>query len=289
MFACISRRRPRRHRFAGPSWRHLRARWRAPAGFLIVAVLISACGNGALRGPSPSPRTSATGSSSSISAANPRPSATGNAAISSPSAAAVLPTSPATTRQQSYSYSLPYGDTGYAQPDEAIYSKLLNGDCASAQENLDKNWWRLGIGGPREVVMMQVAIDLCRNDRSAADDLFTIAEARYGQAGLGYDVWSCNIYRAARSYLRQVPLESPKTACTKKEHIPLWPGNRYFPSEPVQACEDPRFGTGTCAGPAPSVTPTTPLPSPPTAPAGSSSPAPATSAPARSMSASSTS
>lgn len=288
MFAQISHRCLKRHLSADPGCCHCRSRLLALVGLLIVAMLISACGTGAFRRPSPSPRASATGSASSLSPSDLGASAAGGAAIRSSANPTVSLAPRASTGRHTYTYSLPYGDTSYAQDDEVVYSHLLGGDCAAAQNVLDQRWWELGIGGPREVVMMQVAIDLCRKNDSAARRLFDVAAKRYGRVGLSQDVWSCNIYRAAGSYLWQIPPNSRELACLKGD-VPLWPGNSYFPSQPVRACEDPRFGTGKCAGPAPSVMPSTPIPSSPSAPAGSGSPTPATETPISSSSASTTS
>jgi hypothetical protein len=265
---------------SAPSCCHCRRRVLTPMVFLIVVMLMTGCGTGAFHGPSAGHRHPAT--------ASPKASAAGRASMRSPSNPTVSPTRSSPVRRMAYSYSLPYGDTGYAQDDEIVYGMLLHGQCAAAQKKLDQSWFRLGIGGPREVVMMQVAIEMCGKNDSAAHHFFDIAKMRYGWSGLSLDVWSCNIYRATESFWLQIPQNSTKLMCPGGE-IPLWPGNRPFPSQLGRACEDPRFGPGRCVGPAPSVRPTTPIPSPSSAPTESGSPTSAANTPISSRSASTTS
>ncbi len=276
MFALTAPRHPEPDLYAVPRGRHDRPRVLVSMVFLTAGMLIAGCGTGAFRGPSAEHR-----QPGSASARPPGGTATGRA----PGRPQEASPAPPAARQVTYGYHLPYGDTSYAQPDEIIYGMLLAGNCASAQQNLDRDWWDLGMGGPREVLMMQVAIEMCRKNEPAARHFFNIAQTRYGWAGLGLpeDRWSRNIYRAVESFWRQIPQDSPELIFPGGE-IPMWPGGGHFPSRPVRACEDPRFGTGKCAGPAPSVTPDTPAPSAPSTPTESGSPTPSTSISSRSAS-----
>jgi hypothetical protein len=138
---------------------------------------------------------------------------------------------------------------------------LLRGDCASAQKYLNQTWYRLGTGGPRTVLMLQAAIEMCRGNDSAARHFVQLAHTRYGWSGLAKDEYSCNIYRATGSVWQQVPQSSLN--CPGGE-IPLWPGNRMFPEN--RPCEDPRFGTGECPSTAPSTEPGTLTPTTPSTP-----------------------
>jgi hypothetical protein len=269
MFASTAPRHPEADLCAVFRGHHGRPRVLVPMVFLMAGMLIAGCGSGAFRGPSVEHR-----QPGSASARPPGGTAAGRGPVRSQEASPA----PAAARQVTYGYHLPYGDTGYAQDDEIIYGMLLAGRCADAQGQLNRSWFRLGVGGPREVLMMQVAIEMCRKNDQEARHFFNIAETRYGWAGLGLpqDIWSRNIYRAVESFWRQIPQNSPELTFPGGK-IPPWPGGGYFPSQPVRACEDPRFGTGKCAGPAPSVTPATPAPSSPSTPAESGSPTPAAS------------
>ena len=278
MFASTAPRHPEAELSAVPRGHHDRPRVLVPMLYLMAGMLIAGCGTGAFRGPSAEHR-----QPGSASARPPGGTATGRAPVRSQEASSAPPAA----RQVTYGYHLPYGDTSYAQPDEIIYGMLLADRCTDAQKNLDDNWFQLGVGGPREVLMMQVAIEMCRKNDPAARHFFNIAQTRYGWAGLGLpqDIWSRNIYRAVESFWRQIPQNSPELTFPGGK-IPLWPGGDYFPSRPVRACEDPRFGTGKCAGPAPAVTPATPAPSSPSTPPESGSPTPAASTSISSRSAS---
>lgn len=278
MFASTVPRHLEADRCAVPRGRHGRPRVLVPMVFLMAGMLIAGCGTGAFRGPSAEHR-----QPGSASARAPGGTATGRASARSQEASPAPPAA----RQVTYGYHLPYGDTSYAQPDEIIYGMLLAGNCASAQQNLDRDWWDLGMGGPREVLMMQVAIEMCRKNEPAARHFFNIAQTRYGWAGLGLpqDKWSRNIYRAVESFWRQIPQNSPELTFPGGE-IPPFPGNGIMLGPNHRNCEDPRLGARTCVGSAPSVTPTTPTSSPPSTPTESGSPTPAASTSTSSRSAS---
>lgn len=210
---------------------------------LLMAVSLTAgCGSGAFRAPSGRP-----------------------GATNSPSLAG-SPTPSGSAKGKTYTYSLPVGDTPNAQDDAVVYMYLLRGDCAFAQKYLDQTWYRLSMQGPRQVLMLQAGIEMCRRNDSAARSFVQIAETRYGWSGLAHDEWSCNIYRATGSMWLQVPQSS--LSCPGGQ-IPLWPGNSQFSSG--RPCEDPRVGTGECPSAPPSITPTTPPPTTPTTPTESSS------------------
>lgn len=163
--------------------------------------------------------------------------------------------------QGPYTYSLPAGDTANAEGDAFVYMYLLRGGCAFAQKYLDQTWYRLGTGGPRAVLMLQAAIEMCQGNDSAARHLVQTAYARYGWSGLVKDKYSCNIYRATGSVWQQVPQSSLE--CPGGD-IPLWPGNQMFPGN--RPCEDPRIGTGECPSTAPSTEPATSIPATTTTP-----------------------
>lgn len=225
---------------AGLVHRRCQRRVLTAVALLTAASLAAGCGTGAFRPPSSHRPTSSTSAGS--------------------------PTAEPTIKQRAYTYSLPIGDTSNAQDDGVVYMYLLRGDCAFAQRYLNQTWYRLGTGGPRTVVMLQAAIEMCRGNDSAARHFAQIAETRYGWSGLARDQYSCNIYRATGSVWRQVPQSSLN--CPGGE-IPLWPGNRMFPGN--RACEDPRTGTGECPGETPSTEPATPAPTPPATPSESGS------------------
>jgi hypothetical protein len=262
-------------------------RWCQPcvvtaAVLLTAASLAAGCGTGALRGPAkdhPKP-----GVTSSSSAESPTASATDKKPVTTSPGLTQPPSDSAAGRKLTYTYSLPIGDTANAQDDAVVYMYLLRGDCAFAQYYLNRNWYRLGTGGPRTVLMLQAAIEMCRGNDSAARHFVQIAETRYGWSGLARDRYSCNIYRATGSVWQQVPQSSLN--CPGGD-IPLWPGNRTFPSN--RACEDPRTGTGKCPSKTASTEPATPTSTPPSTPTESSPATPTTKATLPSTSASATS
>lgn len=223
---------------------------------LMIVSLGAGCGTPALRGPSAERARPAT---SPNVAGSPTAPGTGNRPGTTSSSSA----GPSSAEPQgvSYAYRLPVGDTPNAQDDAVVYMYLLRGNCAFAQKYLNQNWYRLGTGGPRTVLMLQAGVEMCRGNGSAARYFVQLAATRYGWAGLAKDEWSCNIYRATGSAWQQVPQSS--LTCPSGD-IPLWPGNRMFPSN--RPCEDPRTSTGECPGVAPSIEPATPTPSESTTP-----------------------
>lgn len=224
--------------------------------FLTVMSLIAGCGNAALRGPSASRPTPVTTSPNLVK--SPTAPVAGNRSTAESPNPTTSAASPEAGRKIHYTYSLPIGDTPNAQDDAVVYMYLLRGDCAFAQKYLNQTWYRLGTGGPRTVLMLQAAIEMCRGNDSAARHFVQLALTRYGRSGLAKDEYSCNIYRATGSVWQQVPQSSLN--CPGGD-IPLWPGNRMFPEN--RPCEDPRFGTGECPSTAPSTESGTLAPTPP--------------------------
>lgn len=217
------------------------ASWACPRATCLAAsvafsVVAAGCDSGALTGPSgrPAPPTSEISTTPSTSPGTPAPSA-----IRSPSG----PPSPSTTRSSPaevprYTYALPLGDTPNAQDDGVVYMHLLAHRCEVAQDYLDQTWNKLHqfYGGPRAIVMFQAGIEMCRGDEARARTYVDIARASFGLSGLAKDTYSCNIFRATSSVLRQEPQSS--VLCPGGD-IPWWPDD--------STCDDPRTAVDECA------------------------------------------
>lgn len=212
---------------------------------VVVAIggvfLIAACGSGALEGPD----SRSSGSSARESSERPG---------SSASAGPDQPGGPVT-----YSYSLPEGDTSRADEAGAVYDGVYSGACGAAQAHLDRTWaW--GFQSPEEILMYQVAIDMCAGDEDSAAGMFDRGESRYGWAGLAtFGRNLCNIYRAYLSYHEQEPQDAiscpggglvywpgwpdpqprddPRTAVVEAES-PDSPGSAYTEEPPATAPEE---------------------------------------------------
>ncbi|MGH3712291.1 MAG: hypothetical protein ACRDT4_02345 [Micromonosporaceae bacterium] len=155
----------------------------APAArWLLVAVLLLAgCGSGAVEGPVDPETTPVTS-----------------------------PDEP-TDDADEYDFSLPKGDRSVSLNEAIAYDDLYQGKCDQVQTFLDGDpeppysspaW--VGFISPRNVLLWQAGIELCRGDRDAARPWFDRAEQRYGWSGTG-EFHACELYQAAGSVLRQRP------------------------------------------------------------------------------------
>lgn len=165
---------------------------------LIAAMLLAGCGSGAVEGPD-----------------DPE-------------------TTPATTHDtgggngdgDEYDFSLPKGDRSVSLNEAIAYDDLYQGKCDEVQTFLDGDpdqpysspaW--VGFISPRNVLLWQAGIELCRDDRDAARPWFDRADQEYGWSGTG-EFHACELYQAAGSVLRQRPKSD--FVCQDGE-APPWP------------------------------------------------------------------
>lgn len=110
-----------------------------------------------------------------------------------------------------YDFSLPKGDRSVSLNEAIAYDDLYQGKCDMVQTYLDGDptvpysspAWK-GFLSPRNVLLWQAGIHLCRGDTAAARPWFDRAEEGYGWAGTG-EFHACELYKAAASAVRQRP------------------------------------------------------------------------------------
>ncbi|MGH3737075.1 MAG: hypothetical protein ACRDT6_15895 [Micromonosporaceae bacterium] len=166
----------------------------------LAGVLLAGCGSGAVEEPDDDPRTTP----ARTSAGTPEQT---------------------TEEPEEYDFSLPKGDRSVSLNEAIAYDDLHQGKCDEAQRFMDGEGtasspaWR-GFISPRNVLLWQAGIELCRGDTDAARPWYERAEG-YGWVGLG-EFHACELYRAAGSAIRQ----RPKTDFTcQRGEAPPWPGD----------------------------------------------------------------
>ncbi|WP_162908286.1 hypothetical protein [Allorhizocola rhizosphaerae] len=148
---------------------------------------------------------------------------------------------------------LPEGDSTVAEDAARWYEALRKGECASVQAALDRSWSRLD--NPREVLIFQIAVELCRNNVDAAGRWFDLATNRYGWKGLFTDMHMCELYKAAASGIRQRSKDDfPCKHAYYEGEMPKW-------GDPKQDPRGARAG-GTSPSPPGSARPSNSTPSP---------------------------
>lgn len=193
---------------------------------LALALVVAACGSGALSGPAgttvePATTTTTTGTSE----ATPEPVRTTTA----------LPQKKATTTttaKRQYGWNLPEGPSSPATYENEIYTYLRYKDCGLAQQVLDDLW--NGLKSPRNVPLYQAAVDLCGGKTTSARSMYARAAAlglQMHQGPGGTAAVDCATLRAVRSVVDQVAQESVRCAPGTP---PPWPTD-----EPIER-DDPR-------------------------------------------------
>lgn len=86
-----------------------------------------------------------------------------------------------------------------------IYVALEQGECGQAQEDLDR-WWD-DMYSPRNVLLYQSAIHVCRGEMDSSRRFFDQATDVYGWQGLDHDVdgfmYDCQVYKSVRGYVER--------------------------------------------------------------------------------------
>lgn len=113
----------------------------------------------------------------------------------SPRSSASPASSPAVSGR--FGFDLPSGDVPAGAHDGEVYTALRAGDCAAAQNVLDRG----GAGLDRSALpLLQAGVALCRGDLATAQKLF----ATYHRTGS--ETWFlCELYRRAGSVLQGQP------------------------------------------------------------------------------------
>ncbi|WP_143193342.1 hypothetical protein [Saccharothrix sp. CB00851] len=120
-----------------------------------------------------------------------------------------------------YGWFLPEGPDSPSFPEDDVYRPLKSRDCTTAQATLDAEW--SAMTSPRNVLLYQAAVHLCRGEESAGRAMFGRA-SRYGWAmnhgGDGSGEVDCATYQAVRSVLEQ---RDPRSFTCVEGRPPEWP------------------------------------------------------------------
>ena len=136
---------------------------------------------------------------------------------------------------------LPDGPSGPGEDrNRDVYFALREGKCAYAADSLDRHWGKMR--SPRDVLIFQAAIELCRGDRTQASTWLS-ASTDMGLDGLAVPVptrnnrgdrvafaWYCEVYRSVRSVLEG---QSRDAFACPEGVPPAWPpGEQDDPRTP---------------------------------------------------------
>ncbi len=171
----------------------------------------------------------------------------GSGATEAPGQPSAQPTTPATTRHTTpnphtdqpeprYEFTLPEGDRSVSVNEAIAYDDLYHGRCDQVQSFLDgepddphDGGW-VGLLSPRNVLLFQAGIELCRGDVAAAKPWFDKTQDEYGWSG-SQGFYVCHLYKAAGSVIRQRPQSDFE--CQGGEQPP-------WPTPGPQGRDDPR-------------------------------------------------
>ncbi|MFJ6673617.1 hypothetical protein ACIQMJ_21115 [Actinosynnema sp. NPDC091369] len=147
-----------------------------------------------------------------------------------------------------YGWFLPEGPDSPSFPEDDVYRTLRTGDCDGAQSTLDAEW--RSMTSPRNVLLYQAAVHLCRGGESAGRAVSERA-SRYGwevdRGADGSGEVDCATYQAVRSYLEQ---RAPDTVTCVEGRPPDWPDDthRADPRTDTTATTTTRTTTATTTG-----------------------------------------
>ncbi|MEU4745809.1 hypothetical protein AB0G02_35840 [Actinosynnema sp. NPDC023658] len=222
------------------------ARMAGSALAVVVGVGVTACGSGVFGRTGDVTTTGPTTSTTSTDGTGPGVTGTDDPADTG------VPTAGGTR----FGWYLPEGPRSTSTVEDSVYQRLaVDRDCDAAQTDLDDgNAWE-GMRSPRNVLLYQAAIDLCRGAESSA-------RAVYGRiAGHGWNLElgstepvDCPTYRAVRSVLDQ--RESGTFECTRGTP-PAWP-DPQAKNDPRTDVDESAPTTDTTTGTTDTTTPTTP-------------------------------
>ena len=149
-----------------------------------------------------------------------------------------------TTTGTRYGWFLPVGPSSNSTNEGILYQRLAEQkDCAAAQEGLER--FRYGLLTPRNVLLYQAAIDLCRGDEPRARAVYGRI-ARFGwnlEFGNSTYQVDCATYQAVRSVLDQ---RAPDSFACARGTPPAWPdGPKDDPRTDVDEATTTRATTTT--------------------------------------------
>ena len=112
--------------------------------------------------------------------------------------------------QPEFNFDLPVGEVGIDAAESEIYEPLRRGECDNAQQRLDGSTdnpesalWR-NFHNPRNVLLFQAGIELCRKHRDEAQRWYDRAEREYGWGDTNRPK-VCPMYQVTSSVLRHRP------------------------------------------------------------------------------------
>lgn len=178
---------------------------------VIVVGLLAACGDPDGRTDGADRSTTSTSSSTTLpsttSPSTTPPSTTPSPTTSSSTETSVRrSTTVATEPPEEFEWSLPLGDTSVSNNETELYRTMRDGQCAHAQETLDRLWH--GLTSPQNVLLYQAAVHFCAGRTNEGTSAFRAGDKQFGFRGVHTQELDCNVYRAAASIVHRKPQES---------------------------------------------------------------------------------